>query len=171
MEPDAHGLVVVPLLLGERAPGWERWRGASVLGLTRATRPEEVLRAWLEAVSYRVAGALDALEEVLGPVSQVVASGGAMHASPAWRRILADVLGRRVVLSGEQEETSRGAALVALERLGALPREACDPPAEDPCDPDPARHARYRDARARQARAEALLARLGPADAAEHGGP
>lgn len=172
MQPHAHGLLVLPLLLGERAPGWEEWRGASILGLTRATRPVEVLRAWLEGVSYHLAGALDALEGALGPVSQVVASGGAMHASPTWRRILADVLGRRVVLSREREETSRGAALMALERLGVLPAGAAEaPPTEDPSEPDPVRHERYRAARARQAEAEALLARLGPADAAEGGGP
>lgn len=168
LEPDAHGLTVVPLLLAERAPGWERWRGASVVGLTGATRPVEVLRAWMEAVSYRVAGALDALEEARGPVTEVIASGGAMHASPAWRRILADALGRPVLLSAEREETSRGAALMALERLGVLPEaEAGAPPAADTCAPDPARHARYRAARARQAEAEALLARLGAAG----GGP
>ncbi|HEX2190894.1 MAG TPA: gluconokinase [Longimicrobiaceae bacterium] len=162
LEPDAHGLTVLPALLGERAPGWEDWRGASVLGLTRATTPAEVLRAWLEATAYHVAGALEALEGALGPAAEVVASGGAMHASPAWRRILADVLGRRVVLAAEREASSRGAALVALERLGLLLEPAASQPPAAVHEPDPASRARYRAARARQDQAEALLARLAP---------
>lgn len=161
MEPDAHGLTVLPALLGERGPGWEQWAGASVLGMTQATRPAEVLRAWMEGCAYRIGAALDALEGALGPCDEVVASGGAMHASPAWRRILADALGSRVVLAAEREATSRGAALVALERLGSPPA-AADPPAET-LDPDPARGALHRRARARQEDAEARLAGLAPA--------
>jgi gluconokinase len=161
MEPDAHGLTVLPALMGDRGPGWEQWAGASVLGITQATRPAEVLRAWMEGSAFRIAGALDSLERALGPCEEVVASGGAMHASPAWRRILADALGRRVVLAAEEEATSRGAALVALERLGAPAAPAV--PAGDAFEPDPARGAVYRAARARQEDAEARLAGLAPA--------
>jgi gluconokinase len=35
-----------------------------------------------------------------------------------WLQILADVLGRPVEVSGEAEGSARGAAVVALERLG-----------------------------------------------------
>jgi gluconokinase len=161
MEPDAHGLTVLPALMGDRGPAWERWAGASVLGITQATRPAEVLRAWMEGSAFRIAGALDSLERALGPCDEVVASGGAMHASPTWRRILADALGRRVVLAAEPEATGRGAALVALERLGAPAAPAA--PAPGACEPDPARGAVYRAARARQEDAEARLAGLAPA--------
>lgn len=164
MQPDAHGLVVLPYLLGERVPGWERWAGASLLGLTHATRPTEVLRAWMEACAFGIARALDAVEGALGPCEAAIASGGAMHASRAWRRILADVTGRRVVLAAGSEASSRGVALVALERLGLLADAATvRPPAVDSCDPDPANGARYRAARARQEEAEALLSGLTPA--------
>ena len=158
MEPDAHGLTVVPTLLGERAPGWERWSGAATLGLRQATQPVEIFRAWMEAVAFRIADALDALEGALGPTERILASGGALHASPTWTGILADVLGRTVTLDAVAEATSRGAALVALERIGlAGAREAASPPDGAAFAADPARHARYRAARERQRRAEALL--------------
>ncbi len=163
MEPDAHGLTVLPALMGDRGPGWELWAGASVLGITQATRPAEILRAWMEGSAYRIAGALDALEGALGPCGEVVASGGAMHASPAWRRILADALGRRVTLAAEREASSRGAALVALERLGVAAAPVAEAPGGDACEPDPARGARHREARARQEDAEARLAGFAPA--------
>ncbi|HEX7240477.1 MAG TPA: FGGY-family carbohydrate kinase, partial [Longimicrobiaceae bacterium] len=128
-----------------------------------STRPEEVLRAWLEAVAGRLADALDALEGALGPADEVVASGGALHASTVWPGILADATGRRVVLSTVPEESCRGAALAALERLGAVADAAAmPPPAGRAYEPDPARHARYLAARARQREAEERLASLAP---------
>ncbi|HEX2092867.1 MAG TPA: FGGY-family carbohydrate kinase, partial [Longimicrobiaceae bacterium] len=171
LEPDAHGLTVLPLLLGERAPGWERWDGASLAGLTQATRPVEILRAWLEAVAYGIAGPLDALREALGGEVEVIASGGALHASSVWAGILADVLGCRVTLAAEREASSRGAALVALERLGVV-ADLADAPVPEGTEyaPDPARHRRYRVARERQRRVEEALAALAPHPAGADGG-
>ena len=51
----------------------------------------------------------------------MIASGGALLRSPGWTQMMADVLGRPVLASTEPEASSRGAALYALERLGALP--------------------------------------------------
>jgi gluconokinase len=57
----------------------------------------------------------------LGVPAEVIASGGALLRSPGWTQIMADTLGRSVIASTEPEASSRGAALYALERLGAIP--------------------------------------------------
>ena len=44
----------------------------------------------------------------------MVASGGAIVASPWWQQTLADVLGRPVRVVDEPEASARGAALLAL---------------------------------------------------------
>jgi sugar (pentulose or hexulose) kinase len=44
----------------------------------------------------------------------VIASGGAVVASPWWQQTLADVLGRPVRVVDEPEASARGAALLAL---------------------------------------------------------
>lgn len=156
--PDSHGLTVLPYLVGERGPGWLHETRASVVGLTGATPPEHLLRAWLEAVAYRIAGGCALLEEWLGPVRRVHASGGALHGSASWPQILADVLHRPVHVPMEPEATSRGAALVALERLGTIPDLAAVPTRMAAAfEPDAARHAVYRGAMARQAALEAAL--------------
>ena len=49
------------------------------------------------------------------------ASGGALLHSPAWTQMMADALGAPVQACLEKEATSRGAALLALERIGAIP--------------------------------------------------
>lgn len=121
MEADGHGLTVLPFLLGERGPGWRRERTASAIGVTDATTPEEIVQAWMEAVAYRIARVARRLEETVGEAREVLASGGALHASPAWTQIIADILDRPVLLPLESEDTSRGAALIAFESLGLLP--------------------------------------------------
>jgi gluconokinase len=66
--------------------------------------------------------------------------------------MLADALGHAIAWSHEPEATSRGAALLALDALGALPDfAAARAPLGETFVPDPARHARYLAALERQA--------------------
>src|SRR5262245_66264008 len=52
------------------------------------------------------------------PDHQIITSGSALLNSPVWMQIMADVLNRPLLASAEQEATSRGVALLALEALG-----------------------------------------------------
>ncbi len=71
---------------------------------------------------------------------------------------MADVLGVPVRPSTEAEGSSRGAALLALEALGALPSLAAAPAGFGPTvAPDPGRHARYREGLARHRQLYELL--------------
>jgi gluconokinase len=142
-EPDAHGLTVLPLLGGERSPGWRIDARGAVAGLTFRTSSEDIAQAALESIAYRIAEIADAMPEV----EEVVATGGALLADPAWIQVFADVLGRPVVASGVEEGSARGAAVIALERLGARPAPA---PLGARFDPRPERHEAYRSARERQ---------------------
>ncbi|HEX7626983.1 MAG TPA: gluconokinase [Gaiellaceae bacterium] len=114
-EPAAHGLVFLPFLGGERSLGWDPDRRGVLRGLSFATTPLDIAQAALEGVCYRLAAVLDAL----GGIESVVATGGALFASPDWVQLLADVLGRPVEVSAVAEASARGAALAALGRLGA----------------------------------------------------
>jgi gluconokinase len=116
-------LDVAPVLLGERPPLSERGEVATIARMTMSTTPAEIWRAWLWALAGRIAQAVDAVEGEYGRADEIVASGGALHASPAFHAILERALGRPLALRDDGDETARGAALVALERLGvALPR-------------------------------------------------
>jgi gluconokinase len=158
MAPDGHGLSVLPFLAGERSPGWAAAARGAIVGLTLATQPAHILRAGLEAVAYRFALIHQRLDAVAAPDAVAVASGGALLGSPVWMDIMADVLGRTVVASGEREASSRGAALLALEALGLLPDIAAVPTKLGPVhQPDAARHARYQEAIARQVHLYDLL--------------
>ncbi len=120
MEPDSHGLTVLPFFAGERAPGWAGHARGAVNGLSLATTPLEILRAGMEAVAYRLALVFDLLRPRVSGDAQIIASGGALLHSPAWVQIVADVLDRPITVSAAEEPSGRGAALLALEAMGAL---------------------------------------------------
>ena len=83
---------------------------------------------------------------------EIIASGGGLLRSPAWLQIFADVLGAPVHTLGEEEATSRGIALLALEQLGVIDSPSDLPPVTgDAYEPDPERHDLYRMAMDRQA--------------------
>jgi gluconokinase len=159
MRPDSHGLTVLPFLNGERAPLWRDDVRAAVVGLSAATTPLDLARAHLEAVALRFAAVRERLRDVTGPGTEIIGTGGGLKTSPAWTQILADALGEPILVSHEEQASSRGAALLVRERLG-IGRVADVPLSVSArVTPDPDRHETYRRARARQ---EALLERPGP---------
>lgn len=150
-EPAAHGLVFLPLISGERSPGWRSEARGMMDGLSIATGPIDLLRAGIEGVACRIALVYQMLRAALPAEPVITASGGAIQGSPAWQQILADALNRPVRLSRAPETSTRGAALLALEKLGLLNDLAGLPDLSEPAaEPIPANHARYQAVIARQ---------------------
>lgn len=158
MEPDGHGLTVLPFVAGERSPGWQPHARAAVVGGTQGTTPIQILQASLEAVAYRIGLAYRLLRRFAGEPVEIVAGGGALEASPYWTQLVSDVLGHSLTLSAERETGLRGAAVAALESLGLLPGlDAAPVPRGPRFQPDAERHRRYSAAAERQQSLEALL--------------
>lgn len=122
MDTPPPPLEIVPVLLGERPPLSERGDVATIRGMGMGTTPVEIWRAWLWALARRIAEAVEAVEREYGRADEIVASGGALHASPAFRAIVERALGRPLhPRGGHGDETARGAALMALARIGVRP--------------------------------------------------
>jgi gluconokinase len=120
LPPDAHGLTLLPFFAGERSLGYHGAARAALHGWSLNTTPVEILRAALEAIAYRVAAIYELLRGAAAHPTQIVGSGAALLNSPTWTQILADVLGEPLTLSGENEASARGAAVLALEALGVI---------------------------------------------------
>jgi gluconokinase len=150
LSPDSHGLTVLPFWSGERSTGWLAEARGGIFGLRQQTTPVEIARAVLESIAYRfalIARALDAI----APNATIAASGNALRSSPLWLQIIADVLGRPLLLGGTAEASSRGAALLALEAVGKIANIEEETFAVDQVfEPDMTRHARYSHGLARQ---------------------
>lgn len=144
IEPGTHGLTVVPLFAGERSTKWRADARAAIKGMSLHTGPVEIVRASLESVSLRFCEIYAIMAATLGAPQEVVASGGALLKSRAWTHMMTDALGRPVRPCLEPEASGRGAALLGLERLGAI-GHIRDLPAElgPPQQPDSARHSAY----------------------------
>ena len=118
MEPDGHGLTILPFFAGERSPGFRGDARATLHGLSLATSSIDIVRASLEAVAFRIALVYDLLRPLLPKDPEIVAGGGALLSSPAWLQIITDVLGRPIAASEVKEVSARGVAILALEALG-----------------------------------------------------
>jgi gluconokinase len=150
LEPDAHGLTVLPFWGGERSTGWSPNARGAILGLTLHTETLEILRAAMEGIAYRFALIARDLDPV-APAASIIASGTALRSSPAWTQIIADVLGRSLLVSETQEASARGAALLALEAAGKI-QSITDLPVgvRRTCEPNMSRHLIYQKALERQ---------------------
>jgi gluconokinase len=151
LPPDGHGLTVLPMLTGERSPGFAATARGAIDGLDASTTPVEILQALLEAVCYRFALVTRLIQTCAGGECTIVASGGAITRSRYWTQTMADVLGQPIALSREEELTSRGTAILAWRALGEW-RRLDDVPlhAEETYDPDASRSAAYQRALERQ---------------------
>lgn len=121
LTPGQHGLTILPLFAGERSTGWRADARAAMTGLDANTSPIDILQAGLESVALRFCNVYDIMKPSLGEPREVVASGGALLHSKVWTQMMADALGHPLIQCREPEATSRGAALLALERIGAIP--------------------------------------------------
>ncbi|MGW3036048.1 FGGY family carbohydrate kinase [Streptomyces sp. NPDC001178] len=137
--PGANGVRVLPYFApsGERAPFVEPRLRAELTGVSLESTKGDLIRATCEGIGYAARHCLEAA----GLTGSLAVCGGGTR-SPAWMRLLADVLGRplRVV---EGEVGARGAVLAAAQRYGiALDAAAWTEPTAV-VEPDAARAAYY----------------------------
>jgi gluconokinase len=158
IQPDSHGLTVLPFWAGERSPNWRGDARAVIAGISLATQPAHLLRAAMEAISYQFGAVADAMERVVSRPDAVIGTGGQLVHSPVWSQMLADALNLPQVTSPEPEASSRGAALLALHAEGKWPRLwSMSPPRGRRYQPRERIHAIYARARQRQGRLYDLL--------------
>jgi gluconokinase len=120
LPPAQHGLTILPLFAGERSTGWRADARAAIIGLGVNTSSIEILQAALESVALRFRNVYEIMQSSIGTPRDIVASGTALLRSPVWTQMMADTLAHAIVQCIEPEATSRGAALIALERLGVI---------------------------------------------------
>jgi glycerol kinase len=127
-----EGVYFVPALTGLGSPHWDPYARGTLIGLTRGTGREHLVRAALEAIAYQTLDAVRAMEEASGePLAELRADGGAVK--NGWlMQFQADLLGRPLVVPEVAETTALGAAYLAgiatgawtFEQTGAMWREA-----------------------------------------------
>jgi gluconokinase len=118
LKPFQHGLTMLPLFAGERSTGWRADARGAIIGLSSSTTPIDILQASFEAVALTFRSVYELMVNALGAPAAVVGSGAAMVRALVWVHMVADALPHSIVQCLEPEATARGAAILALERLG-----------------------------------------------------
>ena len=111
--PDNGGVYLVPAFVGLGAPQWNADARGTIVGLTRDSRLEHLVRAGLEAVAYQTADLLEALRaDGAPPIKSLLVDGG-LTANGWAMQFLADICDVEVARPAFQEVTALGAAKLA----------------------------------------------------------
>jgi len=143
--PGCEGLVFLPYLRGERAPVWDADAKGVFFGVRSVHEQRHFIRSILEAVCYSLYQVGASLEETLGPIEHIYASGGFTR-SKLWLQLVADVFMRRVYVTGTADASAMGAAMMGFYALGIVPDledTAKMVRVVETYEPDAARHAIY----------------------------
>ena len=166
LQPDGHGLTVLPFLSGERSLGWHANARMTISGMQAHTSPADLLRAGMESLAYQLNAVFEQVCHTLQmerTSPRMIGSGGALLGSTTLGQVVVDTLGVPISPSLDHEASARGAALLALEAMGILPDVAQVPAHLKPeVKPDAERHVVYRKAAERQQKLYQELLEEGP---------
>ncbi len=110
---DTGGVYLVPAFVGLGAPYWdERARGA-LLGITRGTTREHVIRATLESIAYQTRDVVECVHADSGLALEALRVDGGASRNDFLMQFQADLLGAPVERPALLETTAKGAAALA----------------------------------------------------------
>ena len=116
--PDTGGVYLVPAFTGLGAPHWDMYARGALVGLTRGTTREHIIRAAQESIAYQVYDLVEAMEKDTGiPLSALNADGGASR-DKFLMQFQADILNKPLHRPAITETTALGAAYLAGLAVG-----------------------------------------------------
>ncbi len=121
---DTGGVYVVPAFTGLGAPHWDMYARGTIVGVTRATGRNALVRAALESIAYQTNDILTLMVKEGGtPITALNVDGGA-SVNDLLMQMQADISALRVQRPAVRESTALGAALLAGITTGFWDREA-----------------------------------------------
>jgi len=115
--PGSEGLVMLPHLQGAMAPEANPKAKGVFYGFTLRHGRGHFARAIMEAVCYIVRRNIEVVEGMGVPVNEIRSLGGGAR-SRVWKQIEADVTGRPVLTTTNEEAATLGAAILAGKAVG-----------------------------------------------------
>ncbi|HSZ42146.1 MAG TPA: ribulokinase [Trebonia sp.] len=118
--PGAHGLIALDWESGNRSVLVDHSLTGMVLGMTLATRPEEVYRALIEATAFGTRKIVETFNASGVPVTEFVAAGGLLR-NRFLMQVYADVLRMPIATCASEQASALGSAIHAAVAAGAYP--------------------------------------------------
>ena len=112
------GVYVVPAFTGRGAPYWDMYARGAIVGITRGTKREHIIRAAQESIAYQSMDLVAAMEKDTGvPLRELRVDGGASR-DAFLMQFQADMLATPVRRPVIRETTALGAAYLAGLAVG-----------------------------------------------------
>lgn len=119
LKPGESGLLALDWWNGNRSVLVDVDLTGLLLGMTLATRPEEIYRALIEATAYGTRVIIEAFADHDVPVHEIVATGGLPDRNQLLMQIYADVTGRPIKVARTHQGGALGSAMHGAVAAGA----------------------------------------------------
>jgi glycerol kinase len=115
---DSNGVYVVPAFVGLGAPYWDPYARGTILGLSRGSKKEHIIRATLESIAYQAYDILKAMEEDSGIKLHSLKVDGGASANDFLMQFQSDIVNVTIDRPQVIETTALGAAYLAGLAVG-----------------------------------------------------
>jgi glycerol kinase len=116
--PDSGGVFFVPALTGIGAPYWDMYARGLIIGITRDTTRNQIVRAALESICFQTADVVEAMTKTTGNHLRSLKVDGGASVNNFLMQLQADLLGILIERSAIVESTALGAAFLAGLAVG-----------------------------------------------------
>ncbi len=116
--PGEHGLLALDWWNGNRSVLVDMDLTGLLLGMTLATRPEDIYRALIEATAYGARVIIEAFDHNGVPVNEIVTCGGLPGCNRLLMQVYADVTGREIKVAATDQIRAFGSAMFAAVAAG-----------------------------------------------------
>ena len=111
--PDNGGVYIVPAFTGLGAPYWDMYARGAIVGITRGTTQNHIIRAAEESIAYQSADLMGAMEKDTGIKIKTLKVDGGASRDQFLMQFQADILDKVVQRPAIRETTALGAAYLA----------------------------------------------------------
>lgn len=118
LKPGESGLIALDWWNGNRSVLVDVDLTGMMLGMTLATKPEEIYRALIEATAYGTRKIIETFEENGVPVHEFYASGGISQKDPMTMQIYADIIKKPIKIAGSTQGPALGSAIFGALAAG-----------------------------------------------------
>ena len=118
LRPGQSGLLALDWWNGNRSCLVDVDLTGMMVGLTLATKPEEIHRALVEATAYGTRKIIETFRESGVPVEEFYASGGIAQKSPMVMQIYADIINMPIKIAGSTQGPALGSAIFGAVAAG-----------------------------------------------------
>ena len=115
---DTGGVYMVPAFTGLGAPHWDMYARGCIVGMTRGTRREHIIRAAEESIAYQSLELVHAMEKDTGMNIQRLNADGGASRDAFLMQFQADILDKTILRPKIRETTALGAACLAGLAVG-----------------------------------------------------